>query len=94
MNPKLIAVLLAVLLASTTAIHSYANKDESYLSTGKHLVLITGCNDCYTAGFAPSGGKVPESKWLLGDKLGFHGPWGTTYPINLREYVSNLAENE
>jgi mono/diheme cytochrome c family protein len=61
---------------------------------GKYLVTIGGCNDCHTAGYAPSGGAVPEELWLLGDSLGYSGPWGTTYPPNLREYFGKLTEDE
>lgn len=61
---------------------------------GKYLVQIGGCNDCHTAGYAPSGGATPESQWLMGDQMGFRGPWGTTYPVNLREYIGNLSEGE
>lgn len=61
---------------------------------GKYLVQIGGCNDCHTAGYAPSGGTTPESQWLMGDQMGFRGPWGTTYPVNLREYIGNLSEAE
>jgi len=25
---------------------------------------IGGCNDCHTAGYVPTGGKVPEPQWL------------------------------
>jgi hypothetical protein len=25
-----------------------------------------------------TGGNIPESQWLMGDKLGWRGPWGTT----------------
>ena len=56
--------------------------------------MIGGCNDCHTAGYAPSGGKVPESQWLLGDALGWHGPWGTTYATNLRLYMQDLTEEQ
>jgi len=59
---------------------------------GKYLVEIAGCNDCHTAGFAPSGGKLPESEWLLGDAVGYQGPWGTTYPSNLRLYFKDKSE--
>jgi mono/diheme cytochrome c family protein len=33
------------------------------------------------------GGAVPESEWLLGDPIGWRGPWGTTYASNLRLYA-------
>lgn len=61
---------------------------------GRYLVKIAGCNDCHTAGYAPSGGNVPEDQWLTGDKLGFRGPWGTTYPINLRLHVQAYSEEQ
>jgi hypothetical protein len=47
-----------------------------------------------TAGYAPTGGKVPESQWLTGDGLGWSGPWGTTYATNLRLYMQNLTEDQ
>jgi len=37
-------------------------------------------------------GKVPESEWLKGSSFGWRGPWGTTYPPNLRLYVKDLTE--
>jgi mono/diheme cytochrome c family protein len=61
---------------------------------GKYLVQIAGCNDCHTAGYAPSGGKVEESAWLLGDALGWRGPWGTTYASNLRLAVKDMSADE
>jgi len=67
---------------------------EIDISRGKYLVEIGGCNDCHTAGFAPSGGTTPEAQWLLGDSLGFRGAWGTTYSTNLREYIGEISENE
>ena len=63
------------------------------IERGRYLVKVTGCNDCHTAGYAMSGGKVPESQWLTGDNLGWRGPWGTTYAVNLRLYMKGLSEN-
>jgi mono/diheme cytochrome c family protein len=69
-----------------------AKADASSLARGKYLVMIGGCNDCHTPGYALSGGKTPEKDWLVGDKLGWRGPWGTTYPVNLRQYMQTLTE--
>lgn len=69
-----------------------AKVDRKLAERGKYLVKISGCNDCHTPGYAFSGGKVPESQWLIGDSLGWRGPWGTTYPINLRLYMRDLTE--
>jgi mono/diheme cytochrome c family protein len=66
----------------------------SYVERGRYLVQIAGCNDCHTAGYAQAGGKIPEKDWLLGDRLGFRGPWGTTYPANLRLVMSKMTESD
>ena len=83
---------LAILTAFCVAAAAHAQ--DSAVKRGRYLVRIGGCNDCHTAGFAPSGGKVPESQWLEGDSLGWRGPWGTTYPVNLRLYMQKLSEQE
>jgi mono/diheme cytochrome c family protein len=69
-------------------------KSDPMVDRGRYLVRITGCNDCHTAQYAPKGGKVPEKDWLTGDALGWRGPWGTTYPINLRLYMQDLTEEQ
>lgn len=60
---------------------------------GRYLVLVAGCNDCHTPGWNESGGKVPDSQWLTGVPLGWRGPWGTTYPANLRLTAQTLDED-
>ena len=64
------------------------------LERGRYLVKITGCNDCHTPGYAATGGQIPELKWLVGDQLGWRGPWGTTYPSNLRLFMSKITEDQ
>ena len=61
---------------------------------GRYLVQIGGCNDCHTPGYMASTGNVAEDKWLIGDSLGFNGPWGTTYPSNLRRFFRMLSEDD
>ena len=64
------------------------------IARGRFLVSIGGCNDCHTAGYAQKAGEVPESQWLTGDSIGYRGPWGTTYPANLRLLAQRLTEDE
>jgi mono/diheme cytochrome c family protein len=68
--------------------------DGKDVARGRYLVKIAGCNDCHTPGYAMADGKVPEAQWLTGDTLGWRGPWGTTYPVNLRLYMQSLSEDE
>jgi mono/diheme cytochrome c family protein len=64
------------------------------IERGRYLVVLGGCNDCHTPDYAPSGGNVPEARWLIGDKvLGYRGPWGTTYAPNLRHTVASMNED-
>lgn len=64
------------------------------LQRGELMVRIAGCNDCHTPNYAPTGGNVPTAQWLTGSNVGFWGPWGTTYPANLRQGVTAMKENE
>jgi mono/diheme cytochrome c family protein len=58
---------------------------------GRYLAQIAGCNDCHTPEYGPNGGKVDEAALLTGDALGFRGPWGTTYPTNLRLVAQSMT---
>ena len=94
---RFIAIVFAGVLpltahAAAAAKPPGAKADASSLARGKYLVVIGGCNDCHTAGYFPTNGKVPEKDWLTGDKLGWRGPWGTTYAVNLRQYMPTLTE--
>lgn len=64
------------------------------VARGLYLLRITGCNDCHTPGYAESAGQTPQSAWLTGNPVGFRGPWGTTYPANLRLSMQRLSEAE
>jgi mono/diheme cytochrome c family protein len=66
--------------------------DANMIARGKYIVQIGGCNDCHTAHYPESDGKVPESEWLAGSPVGFQGPWGTTYPANLRLSMQGMTE--
>jgi mono/diheme cytochrome c family protein len=86
--------ILAATIAFAQAPHdkSVAAKGDAQVQRGRYLVKIAGCNDCHTPGYATSGGKVPEARWLTGDSLGWRGPWGTTYAPNLRLYMRDISE--
>ena len=64
------------------------------IEAGRYLVRVGGCNDCHTKDWDVTAGAVPEDKWLMGTGLGWQGPWGTTYPANLRLTVQNVTEDD
>jgi len=66
---------------------------QSQLAIGEYLVTIGGCNDCHTAGWNESPGKVPIANRLTGNPVGWTGPWGTSYAVNLRLLVQKLTED-
>jgi mono/diheme cytochrome c family protein len=88
---------LAVLIGSQT-VNGQAGKQATpsneQLQRGRYMVEIGGCNDCHTAGYAESGAKTAEADRLKGDTLGYRGPWGTTYPTNLRLTIGKQTEEQ
>jgi|SRR5579883_884337 len=64
------------------------------IERGKYMVMIGGCNDCHTAGYGEADAKIPETDRLKGDVTGYRGPWGTTYPTNLRMTFSKMTEDQ
>ncbi|MCB0220883.1 MAG: cytochrome C [Chrysiogenetes bacterium] len=70
------------------------SKTSKPLERGEYLVRLGGCNDCHTPGYSQSNGTVPRDQWLTGVPVGFRGPWGTTYPVNLRYYMERYSEDE
>jgi len=85
---------LATVLIGTIAVSSATAMAEDLVDRGRYLSKIAGCNDCHTPEYLMSAGKVPESQWLTGDSFGWRGPWGTTYPPNLRLLVDKMSEGE
>jgi mono/diheme cytochrome c family protein len=62
------------------------------VARGKYLAAIAGCHDCHTERYAETGGNVPVAGWLTGTSVGFKGPWGVSYPSNLRLTVQKMTE--
>ncbi|MGH8377842.1 MAG: c-type cytochrome, partial [Gammaproteobacteria bacterium] len=85
---------LALGLMVQTATSKPPTPSKAMLERGRHLVITSGCNVCHTAGYGDKAGQIPESQWLMGNTVGRHGPWGTTYPVNLRIVAHGLTERE
>jgi mono/diheme cytochrome c family protein len=60
------------------------------VARGRYLAKIAGCNDCHTPAYAMRGGDVPEAGWLIGDALGWQGPWGTLFESQLISFRRHL----
>jgi len=84
-------LLLLVVLSSSIG---HAETADELIQRGRYLVSISGCNDCHTPNFPERGGQVPEAEWLTGVEIGFRGPWGTSYPSNLRIVASQMNETQ
>jgi mono/diheme cytochrome c family protein len=90
-----VAVVVGSLVLVAAAQGAFAaTGEQDMVARGRYLSQIAGCNDCHTAGYLLSEGKVPEAQWLTGDSFGWRGPWGTTYAPNLRLFMANLTEDE
>ena len=83
------AFAIPAAVAGTSSPHVSA---PTTVEAGRYLVQAGGCNDCHTPGWGPSGGMTPLTRWLTGSRVGFEGPWGTTYPANLRLLVHEMSE--
>jgi mono/diheme cytochrome c family protein len=88
----LIAVGLIGAAGSGGAVESADN--AAMIERGRYLAQLAGCNDCHTSGYLMSNGQIPESQWLMGDSFGWRGPWGTTYPPNLRLFLKDMSEDQ
>lgn len=64
---------------------------QSPVTIGEYLVTIGGCNDCHTDGWNRNPGEVPVAQRLTGSSVGWTGPWGTSYPTNLRLLVQQMT---
>ncbi len=89
-----LARALPIALLAVLTLPSIAIADNAQLERGRYLVQISGCNDCHTSGYLVAPEKVAERDWLKGDNLGWYGPWGTTYPSNLRLVMPKLSESQ
>jgi len=98
-NGKIAAAVLGAAIAVSAGTAAAQQKSEktgkvmsSEVKHGRYVAQTSGCNDCHTPGYPQANGKIEEKLWLTGDKLGWRGPWGTTYPANLRLVAANMTE--
>lgn len=88
LRPSLL--LFAALSASAQA--GEPPSEQSVLDRGRYLFQVGGCHDCHTPNYPERAGNVPRDRWLTGNTVGFQGPWGTSYPVNLRLYAQQMSE--
>jgi hypothetical protein len=85
-------IAFAASLLAMTAFNAAAG--EVSVEEGLRMSIVGGCHDCHTDGYAVSGGKIDPEIALRGSAVGFQGPWGTTYPANLRLTLAKMSEDE
>jgi mono/diheme cytochrome c family protein len=94
MTTTVVRSLVFVSLLAGAAAQAAAGEDGNPVERGRYIIATSGCNDCHTPGYAESGGDIAPEKWLTGNSTGFQGPWGTTYPSNLRLRLEGLSEQQ
>jgi hypothetical protein len=67
---------------------------DPLVERGRYLVGFGSCNDCHTPGWRESNGTIPTSQWMIGTNLGYRGPWGTSYPANVRLEFQQISEED
>ena len=67
--------------------------DEVSVERGLYISIIGGCHFCHTEGYREADGKIDPEKALKGSSIGWRGPWGTTYAVNLRDSASGFNED-
>ncbi len=82
------------LTADNKATAARTSQQQKRIERGKYLVAIAACNDCHTPGWETTPNGVPVSEWLTGSSMGFSGPWGVSYPWNLRTMVHRMSEKD
>lgn len=89
MNKELIAVAFSIL-----ATGSVASAQDISVEKGAKIATVGGCHDCHTKGYNEAGGVIDPATALMGNDVGFQGPWGTTYAPNLRLVAKGYSEDE
>jgi len=86
--------ILGTLCLAVLPLTVHAAEGEVSIKRGLQVSITHGCHDCHTPGYVQSEGKIDPSVALKGSPMGFRGPWGTTYALNLRLTVAEKAKTE
>lgn len=89
---RLMGLLASVCLLAPGA--AFAAAGDISVERGLQVSIVGGCHDCHTDQYNETGGKIDPAKALTGTAIGWRGPWGTTYPLNLRLTIIEKAKSE
>lgn len=87
-------LISAVILVGAMLSARSAPQADPLLERGRYLVGFGTCNDCHTPGWRESDGTIAISRWMTGSNLGYRGPWGTSYPANVRLEFQHISEQD
>ena len=73
---------------------AFAAPGDVSVERGLQVSIVGGCHDCHTQGYNESAGKIDPAAALTGTAIGWRGPWGTTYPRNLRITAQDKTEDQ
>lgn len=85
-----IAFVISAAMATCPALAA----DDVSVDVGKRISIVGGCHDCHTVSYNESNGQIDPATALKGSTLGYQGPWGTTFPANLRVIAAGKTEDE
>jgi mono/diheme cytochrome c family protein len=89
-----LSLWLAVACLAAIPLATQAAPGDISVERGRQVSIVGGCHDCHTAGYNESGGKIDSDKALKGTAIGWMGPWGTTYPVNILLEVKDMSEDQ
>jgi mono/diheme cytochrome c family protein len=88
------SVTIGALFAVAISCTAFAADKEISVERGLQVSITHGCHDCHTAGYLETDGKLDPAAALKGSPMGWRGPWGTTYALNLRLTLVEKAKTE
>jgi mono/diheme cytochrome c family protein len=83
----------ALALAATMSIAHASEPAKPSATYGKTVSILGGCHDCHTADYSEKNGVINPDTALKGNPVGYQGPWGTTYAVNLRLLAKGMTED-